>query len=133
MNYAGLFCSTQVYNGRSGTVAGSPLLLYNICTDSSGLLSETTLISLRASPFGSRQPVIPIAKALAIARVASPITVNRAHQNLFLRSLKSFFDASRRLVKNGDIIAIPLNTDATDDEPDAESGDPGDCDKIEYK
>jgi len=96
-------------------------------------LSETTLISLRASPFGSRQPAIPVARALAIARVASPITVDRAYQNLFLRSLKSFFGASRRLVKNGDIIAISLDTDAADHEPDAESGDPGDYDKIGYK
>lgn len=116
-----------------GTVAGSPLLLYNICSDSFGLFEVTTLITLRPSPFGSRQPAIPIARTVTIARVASPVAVDRAYQALFLRSLKSFFDSAKRLVKNGDVIAVSLDTDAIHHEANAESDDHSDSDKAEYK
>lgn len=61
---------------------------------------------------------------MTIARVASPPGVDRAYQTLFLRSLKSFFGSSRRLVKNGDIIAVSLDTDAVNRcGADTESGD----------
>jgi len=93
----------------------------------------TTRISLRPSPFGSRQPAIPIARGVTIARVASPVAVDRAYQTLFLHSLKSFFDSDKRLVKNGDIIAIPLDTDAANHyEANPERGDPDDY-KAEFK
>lgn len=96
-----------------GTVSGSPLLLHNICSDdSSALVEPNTAVSLRSSPFGSRQPTIPVARSITIARVASPITVDRRYQNLCLSALKSYFETTRRLVKNGDIIALPLDTDA---------------------
>lgn len=68
-------------------------------------------ISLRASPFGSRQPVIPTARTVTVARVASPISLDRTYQYLFLRSLKSYFGVKKRLVKRGDLIAIGVDTD----------------------
>jgi peroxin-6 len=134
VNYGDAFHFPQVYDRYRGTVAGSPLLLYNICSDSSGLLPEaTTTISLRPSPFGSRQPAIPVARAVTIARVASPVAVDRAYQTLFLHSLKSFFDSGRRLVKSGDMIAVSLDTDAIGHQANAESSDSGDSDKTGYK
>lgn len=113
----------QVHVSCSGTVAGSPLLLYNICSDSSDAWSEsTTFMSLRPSPFGSRQPAIPVARAVTIARVASPVATDRAYQTLFLHSLKSFFESSRHLVKNGDMIAVSLDTDIIDQEATSTDG-----------
>jgi peroxin-6 len=48
-------------------------------------------VLLGASPFGSRQPAIPTARSVTVARVASPISTDRTYQPLFLRSLKNYF------------------------------------------
>ncbi|KAJ7435381.1 AAA-domain-containing protein [Mycena galericulata] len=101
----------------NGVVQGSPVLLHNICAASPSLSGRT--LFLHSSPFGSGQPVIPTAKAVTIARVASPISVDRAYQNSFLRSLRNYFGALKRLVKHGDLIAISIDSDsATLEEPD---------------
>jgi peroxin-6 len=88
-----------------GTAMGSPLLLHNIHP------VPRSQISVQASPFGSHQPVIPIARNVTIARVASPISVDRTYQPMFLHFLKAHFASTRRLVKQGDLIAISLDTD----------------------
>ena len=87
---------------------GSPVLLRNLCPTSPSL-SPTTLF-FHSSPFGSGPPAIPTAKAVAVARVASPISVDRAYQPAFLRALRTYFNNSRRLVKHGDLIAVGINT-----------------------
>ena len=66
---------------------------------------------LRPSPFGSRRPTIPVAKTVTIARVASAFSTNRAYQLLFLQALQDYFKQSTRLVKQGDIVAVGINTD----------------------
>ncbi|KAJ7043376.1 AAA-domain-containing protein [Mycena alexandri] len=93
----------------NGVVQGSPVLLHNICPASSAFAPST--LSLHPSPFGSRQPTVPTAKAVTIARVTSPISVDRTYQPAFLGSLKAYFSNSKRLVKQGDLIAIGLNSD----------------------
>lgn len=55
--------------------------------------------------------MIPTARAVTIARVASPVSVDRAYQPSFLRSLKLYFSDSKRLVKHGDLIAVSINSD----------------------
>ncbi|KAJ7684814.1 AAA-domain-containing protein [Mycena polygramma] len=92
----------------NGIVQGSPVLLHNICPASPSLSSA---LSFRSSPFGSGQPAIPTARAVTIARITSPISVDRAYQPSFLRSLKAYFHDSKRLVKHGDLIAVGVNTD----------------------
>ncbi|KAJ7734916.1 AAA-domain-containing protein [Mycena maculata] len=98
----------------NGRVQGSPVLLHNICPVSPSQPART--LSLDPSPFGSGQPVIPTAKAITIARVASPVSVDRAYQPAFLRSLKNYFSHSKRLVKHGDLIAVGINSDTPLDE-----------------
>lgn len=88
----------------------SPVLIRNLCSTSNTI--SPCHVSIHASPFGSRRPTIPTAKSVTVARVASPISTDRTYQNLFLRSLKAYFDASKRLVKQDDLIAITLDTDA---------------------
>jgi peroxin-6 len=93
-----------------GVVMGSPVLLHNLSPSSNG--RPKGRISLRASPFGSRQPAIPTARAVTVARVASPISTDRTYQLLFLHSLKNYFGVKKRLVKKGDLIAIGVDTDS---------------------
>lgn len=90
-------------------MTGSPILLHNICREFSPL--ATLSLSLHSSPFGSNQPVIPIAKTVTVARVASGFSTDRTYQPLFLCALRAYFENKKRLVKQGDIIAIGMDTD----------------------
>lgn len=87
---------------------------------------------LRSSPFGSQAPAIPTARSVTIARVASPITVDRFYQPLFLRALKTHLHATKRLVKQGDLIAVPICTDDAKRLNDLNAGDSGE-DPLDYK
>jgi peroxin-6 len=51
-------------------------------------------------------------RTLSVARVASPFSTDRAYQALFLRALKQYFEGAKRLVKQGDMIAVGIDTDA---------------------
>ena len=88
-------------------VACSPLLQYNLSRDCS---SPSLLI--RASSFGSGPLDIPVVRTLSVARVASPFSTDRTYQALFLLALKQHFQGAKRLVKQGDIIAVGIDTDA---------------------
>jgi hypothetical protein len=68
-------------------------------------------IILKPTPFGANQPPIPVARAITVARVSSPTSTDRSYQSSFLHSLHKYFLEERRLVKQGDIIGVPLNTD----------------------
>ncbi|KAJ8086247.1 peroxisomal assembly protein [Marasmius tenuissimus] len=86
----------------------SPMLLHNLHPEPA---AEPVRISLRPSPFGSGDPTIPTANYITIARVASPLSNNRVYQNLFVNGLSAYFHGKRRLVKQGDLIAVGLATD----------------------
>jgi len=45
---------------------------------------------------------------LTLARIASPHSVNKLYQPLFLEGLKDYFQNQRRVVKKGDVIAIGI-------------------------
>lgn len=96
----------------SGFILVSPQLKYNIINKMSGS------IRLRSSPFGSRKPAIPTAKTLTIARIASPFSMDRAYQSSFLRALESYLKSTVRLVKQGDLIALKLDSDDARVQPD---------------
>ncbi|KAF8892676.1 AAA-domain-containing protein [Infundibulicybe gibba] len=86
-----------------GTVILSPELLYNLNAQSAGP------ISLCPSPFGSLQPMIPIASSVTVARIASPVSINREYQTHLLHSLKLYLDGAKRLVKIKDVFAVPVD------------------------
>ena len=50
-----------------------------------------------------------MAKAVTIARVASRLSTNRSYQPLVLQGLKSFFDGNKRLIKQGDLLAVKVD------------------------
>ncbi|EMD34491.1 hypothetical protein CERSUDRAFT_97749 [Gelatoporia subvermispora B] len=91
---------------QTGVVSMSPQLLHNIAPN-----GGTVEVCLRSSPFGSRRPAIPTARAVTIARVASPFSTDRAYQPLFLRALQQYLKGATRLIKQGDILAVNINTD----------------------
>ncbi|KAF9557670.1 AAA-domain-containing protein [Agrocybe pediades] len=96
------------------SVAGSPLLIYNTFGDEAKSFSSTpSPIHINPSPFGSATPAIPTAQSITIARVASPASTNRQYQPLFISSLKAFFETGRQLVKQGDILAVTIDTDSS--------------------
>lgn len=88
------------------------MLLHNTFVDEVDAFSpQPPLLHIRPSPFGSFAPAIPIARSITIARVASPISTNRQYQQLFTESLKSYFEGTKRLLKQGDLVAISIDTD----------------------
>ncbi|KAI0373357.1 AAA-domain-containing protein [Pilatotrama ljubarskyi] len=114
----------------------SPQLLYNLREH--GGLEPKSQVCIRPSPFGSRRPTIPVAKTVTIARVASAFSTDRTYQSLFLHALQSYFKDSTRLVKQGDVIAVGINTDdllrhhsIPDEEDPDQSGDGGEFDVVE--
>ncbi|TFK26358.1 TER94-PB [Coprinopsis marcescibilis] len=99
---------------NSGQVKTSPTLYFNIARQESTDFTpnRSIAIQLLPSPFGSHRPFIPTAKSITVARVASPFSVNRQYQDLFLGGLKSYFDDAKHLVKQGDLIAVPIDGNA---------------------
>ncbi|RXW18100.1 hypothetical protein EST38_g7753 [Candolleomyces aberdarensis] len=113
---------------KSGTLKASPVLLHNICgQDSSESPTQAdNAVKLRPSPFGSHRPFIPTARTITVARVASPLSISRQYQHAFLSGLKSYFEGARRLVKQGDLIAVAIDSDSsrwTQEKAEGESGD----------
>jgi len=93
----------------SGVVRASPSLIANICAESS-----SSLVGIRPSPFGDRQPVIPVARAITLSRIASPFSTGRKFEALFLQEIQSYFSSRRRLLKAGDLINVYIDTDDTE-------------------
>ncbi|KAI0272129.1 AAA-domain-containing protein [Russula aff. rugulosa BPL654] len=92
--------------GDSGLVKASPILLHNIDPE---LRTTPTRLHLQAAPDGIRSRNLPTAKAVTIARVASRLSTNRSYQPLVLQGLKNFFDGRRRLIKQGDLLAVKVD------------------------
>lgn len=101
-----MFLDTVTDERFSSTILASPVLLFNIGQD----LTSTSELILRSSPVGASEPAVPIAKSVTLARVASPISVNRVYEPLFLRSLKKRLEG-RHMVKRGDMLAVDIDTD----------------------
>lgn len=89
----------------SGVVKASLSLFSSIRLDSS------SLVWIRPSPFGNRQPAIPVARALTLSRIASPFSTGRKFETLFLQEIQSYFDGCKRLVKPGDLLHVFIDTD----------------------
>lgn len=53
---------------------------------------------------------IPIASSITLARVASPITLNKAYQQPFFSALKFYFESKSRIVSVGDLIPVVIDT-----------------------
>lgn len=77
-------------------------------------MDSSSLVWIRPSPFGNRQPAIPVARALTLARIASPFSTGRKFETLFLQEIQFYFSSCKRLVKRGDLINVSIDTDDAD-------------------
>ena len=89
--------------GRSALL--SPMLLHNICP------RGHQQVFLRMSPYGTRDPCVPTARSIELARVASPFSIHRCYEPLLVDALHEYFGSSKRLVKGGDIIPLQIDID----------------------
>ncbi|SCV73142.1 BQ2448_7067 [Microbotryum intermedium] len=100
-----VFVSDELYNGTDDTrlpvALFAPTLLHTLPS------KTVTLVPAPASP----HPSFPIACSVTVARVASPRSVHRAYQSLFLNGLKGFFQDRQRILKKGDVIAVGICED----------------------
>lgn len=86
--------------------------MHNTLADEAEAFSQTPpAIHIRPSPFGSSNPAIPTARSITVARIASPISINRQYQQLCIDALKTYFDSGKKLMKQGDLVALPIDTD----------------------
>ncbi|PPQ98809.1 hypothetical protein CVT24_003363, partial [Panaeolus cyanescens] len=89
---------------------GSPTMVYNIVNEAHFFSYTPLQVIVAASPFGSQNPTIPVARSVTLARVASPNSTNKVYQSAFTDSLKEYFDGKNRLMKLGDIFAVSIDT-----------------------
>ena len=102
------------------TVYMSPILAQNVLGDQVFSTSPRNVVLrvLGSRPSTQQQDVsalvrscpvpVPFAESLRIARVAGPLSVDRAYQGLFLDALRTFFEDRRRICRNGDVIAVAI-------------------------
>lgn len=87
-------------------IYASPSLRYGIVEDLIG-----ARVRIYPTPFGSGHPAVPIARTVTIARLATALSVDRTYQSLFLHKLHDHFCERSRFMKQGDLIAVPIDTD----------------------
>lgn len=90
-----------------------PPLLFNLLGPDALTLSDSSPPTLHLLPSPRVSPVLPAplptASSVTIARLASPLSVNKVFQPLFLEGLKDHFSRRRRAVKRGDVIAVGID------------------------
>ena len=89
------------------------MLLHNLWDDSVTPREASPQILLQSLPrsiadVGSRPP-IPFAESLTIARIASPVSVDKSFQPLFLDALRTYFQGRRRIVRQGDLFGVAID------------------------
>ncbi|EPQ30691.1 uncharacterized protein PFL1_01592 [Pseudozyma flocculosa PF-1] len=110
-------------SARTPSAWMSPMLRQNL-SDSAFSPSPAGQTTMTLRPLGARAPSsggeprppvaktspipVPFADSLTIARVASPFSVDRAYQGLFLEALRTYFEGRQRICKQGDVIAVAI-------------------------
>ncbi|KAK1070116.1 peroxisomal assembly protein [Friedmanniomyces endolithicus] len=105
-----------VSSGTAATLYLSPILLANLgqpesvslsslaVTKRAGLKRSTTARPASSAP---RQP--PIASEVTLRKVVTPLSNERALNGMLFANLKEHFERKQRIVKAGDLIAIPVD------------------------
>ena len=87
--------------GQASYVKLSPLLAEPFEKAASRTASKTSKVNTSASP--------PVAKELTLLRVSTPLSTERALQSGIFASLKQYFERKRRVLRQGDFIALPVD------------------------
>jgi peroxin-6 len=99
-----------VLDFRRGEVVGDRALSYNL--GASPLESDVIRVSIAASPFGPQPPPLPAARSVTVAQISSPPSSNDPHGRPLLWGLRNYFRATSRVVKRGDVLIVPIETDS---------------------
>lgn len=94
----------------SHAVQVPPLLLRNIVPRH--FFTHLPQVTLSPTPHGSIPPTVPTARTVTVARLASPLSVDRVFQTSCVHGLHAYFMESVRLMKRGDMIAVALDADS---------------------
>lgn len=95
-----VFSFSEPNNYTNGQIHVSPLFWINAG-------SPKALVARRAA---QALNTLPIAQSITLARVASPISLNKVYQTSFLSALKQFFELKSRVVSIGDLIPVTIDT-----------------------
>ena len=87
--------------GQPSFVRLSPLLGEPVGDSDARTSSKTLKVNTSASP--------PVAKELTILRVSTPLSTERALQSGIFAALKQHFEKKRRIVRQGDLVALPID------------------------
>ena len=87
--------------GHPSFVRLSPLLGEPFRDSDAQTSSKTLKVNSSASP--------PVAKELTILRVSTPLSTERALQSGIFAALKLHFEKKRRIVRQGDLVALPID------------------------
>ncbi|GAA5959373.1 hypothetical protein JCM21900_000707 [Sporobolomyces salmonicolor] len=110
-----VFAADGLVENDEGLASGSipihlpPPLLHNLlCTLSSSSLPSALTLHPAPQLSSILPPSLPTASSVTLARLASPHSVNKLYQPLFLEGLKEHFQSRRRVVRKGDVIAVGI-------------------------
>ncbi|BGP27447.1 peroxisomal biogenesis factor 6 [Rhodotorula toruloides] len=114
-----VFAEEGLLEGREASAFSAPTLylppplLFNLLGPSSLSFIPSSPASLTLHPAPLISPILPLpiptASSVTISRLASPHSVNKLFQPLFLEGLKEYFSKRRRVVKRGDVIAVGID------------------------
>ncbi|PFH61761.1 hypothetical protein XA68_16381 [Ophiocordyceps unilateralis] len=107
------FFGSQVQRMTTPAAYASPILLANL--DKASYLRISALKRSPLSGRGAQSRLTnashpPYAKNIAIHHIRTPISSERAYQTAVLGGLKRYFARKIRLVRTGDLIAVPVDT-----------------------
>ncbi|KAH3664152.1 hypothetical protein OGAPHI_004866 [Ogataea philodendri] len=92
------------------TIHISPMLLNTIGNPRTVTINRIKDQEQRADlPRNKIDKFVPLAKEIVIARVASPVTLDRTMQHLFLSNLKSYFEERYRVIMKDQLVPIPID------------------------
>ena len=91
--------------GQSGFVKLSPLLAKPHGETSARPITKKAKMESSSSP--------PVAKELTISRVSTPLSTERALQTGIFTALKQHFESKRRIVRQGDMLALQIDTNVS--------------------
>ncbi|TVY59683.1 Peroxisomal biogenesis factor [Lachnellula suecica] len=108
------FFESQVQKPTSPTVYLSPILLANMentpyCRLSA--LKRAPQPARIASPKITSSSRPPFAQELTLSKIATPLSTDRNFQDSLFANLKGHFSKRTRVVRKGDLVAIPIDED----------------------
>lgn len=109
------FFESQIQKPTNPTAYLSPLLLANLDSPPYCRISPLR----RSAPYpvkGSQAKITsssrpPFARELTLLKIATPVSTDRTMQNVLFAGLKGHFSRHTRIVRKGDLIAIPIDED----------------------